>query len=76
MYRLIEHVWNGLDYDQKKLFEDDNLKEVMERAKAVLPRTESIRIEEGSYERIGDWETLKEFDDIDIRDYGKIAAIE
>lgn len=71
MYRIIEHIWNGHDYNQKKLFEDDNLKEVMSRAKAVLPITESIRIQEGFYDKIGDWETVKEYDDIDIENYGK-----
>jgi hypothetical protein len=70
MYRLIEHIWNGHDYNQKKLYEGDDLKKVMNKGKITLKRTESIRIEEGLYDTFGDWETIKEFDDIDIREYG------
>lgn len=70
MYRLIEHIWNGHDYNQKKLYESDYLKKVMNKGKTTLKKTESIRIEEGFYDVFGDWETIKEFDDIDIREYG------
>lgn len=69
MYRLIEHIWNGHDYNQKKLFENNDFQKVMSKAKSILKRTESIRIEEGFYDGFGDWETVKEFDDIDIISY-------
>ena len=49
MYRLIEHIWNGHDYNQKKLFENNDFQKVMSKAKSILKRTESIRIEEGFY---------------------------
>ena len=69
MYRIIEHIWNGHDYNQKQLFENDDFKKVMNKGKIILKRTESIRVEEGFYDAFGDWETIKEFDDIDIRNY-------
>ena len=74
MYRLIEHIWNGHDYNQKKLYESDDFKQVMNKGKTTLKKTESIRIEEGFYDALGDWQTIKEFDDIDIREYGESMA--
>lgn len=74
MYRIIEYIWNSKeDYNRKKLYECDNLEEIMTRAKSFLflSGIASIRIEEGFYDEIGEWEALKEFDDIDIEEYEK-----
>ena len=38
MYRLIEHIWNGHDYNQKKLYESDDLKKVMNKGKTTLKK--------------------------------------